>query len=309
MAIDCDNIRRARPLLGTFVEIQASGASKADLNAGIDAAFDAVAKVHRLMSFHEPDSDVGRLNRFACSHPVNVDPWTYEVLRIAMDLHFRSKGAFDITIAPVLQALGLLPGPGEGSRGVLQARSSNQVELLGDKMVRFAGPGISIDLGGIAKGFAVDRALDALRGFGMANGLVNAGGDLAAFGPEPQTVSIRNPVDPQSFMCGISIKSEALASSARRFDPFRSDETTNSAIIDPVTHQPSCAMQGATVRAPSCVIADALTKIVMIAGTSAADLLEHYRAGALLVLSAGSPPIGKRRARTAKPGSRSRFIC
>jgi thiamine biosynthesis lipoprotein len=287
MAIDCDKIRRARPLLGTFVEIQASGASKADLNAGIDAAFDAVAKVHRLMSFHEPDSDVSRLNRLASVHPVSVDPWTYEVLRIAVELNFRSRGAFDITIAPILQVLGLLPGSGEGSRDVPQARSANQVELLGDKMVRFAAPGIRIDLGGIAKGFAVDRALDALRGFGVVNGLVNAGGDLAAFGPEPQTVSIRNPLDPQSFVCDISIENQALASSARRFDPFQSDETMNSAIIDPVTQQPSCSIQGTTVRAPSCVIADALTKVVMIAGTSAADLLEHYRAGALLVLADG----------------------
>jgi FAD:protein FMN transferase len=284
MAIDCGNIRRAKPLLGTFVEIQASGASKADLNAGIDAAFDAVAKVHRLMSFHEPDSDVSRLNQFASSHPVRVDPWTYEVLRIAMDLHFRSKGAFDIAVAPVLQALGLLPGPSDGS---VQARTSNQVELLGDGMVRFSSSEIRIDLGGIAKGFAVDRALDALRGFGMPNGLVNAGGDLAAFGPDSQTVSVRNPVDPQSFMCGISINNEALASSARRFDPFRSDETTNPAIIDPMTRQPACSIQGTTVRAPSCVIADALTKVVMIAGTSAADLLEHHRAGALLVLADG----------------------
>ncbi|WMT73620.1 FAD:protein FMN transferase [Bradyrhizobium sp. Ash2021] len=287
MAIDCGNIRRAKPLLGTFVEIQASGASRADVNAGIEAAFEAVAKVHRLMSFHEPDSDVSRLNQFASSHPVSVDPWTYEVLRIAIDLHFRSRGAFDITIAPVLQALGLLPGPDEGSRDVPQARTAHQVELLGDKMVRFSGPGIGIDLGGIAKGFAVDRALDALRGFGIANGLVNAGGDLAAFGPDPQAVSIRNPVDPQNFMCGIRIRNEALASSARRFDPFRSDETTNSAIIDPITSEPACAIQGTTVRAPTCVIADALTKIVMIAGTSAADLLEHYRAGALLVLADG----------------------
>src|SRR6266436_9830230 len=80
MAIDCGNIRRARPLLGTCVEIQASGASRADVNAGIDAAFDAVAKVHRLMSFHEPDSDVSRLNQSASSHPVSVEPWTYEDL-------------------------------------------------------------------------------------------------------------------------------------------------------------------------------------------------------------------------------------
>ena len=286
METDCDSIRRARPLLGTFVEIQASGARKADLNAAIDAAFDAIAKAHRLMSFHEPDSDVSRLNQFASSDPVAVDPWTYEVLRTAMDLHSRSQGAFDITVAPVLQGLGLLPGPA-GRWDANRVRASDKIELLADHRVSFSRHGIRIDLGGIAKGFAVDRALDALRGFGIASGLVNAGGDLAAFGPDPQTVSVRNPVDPQSFMCGISIKNEALASSARRFDPFHSGGTTSSAIIDPFTHKPSCSVDGTTVRAPSCVIADALTKVVMIAGTTAADLLEYYQAGALLVLQDG----------------------
>jgi thiamine biosynthesis lipoprotein len=287
MGTDCDSIRRAKPLLGTFVEITASGARATDLNAGIDAAFDAVAKVHRLMSFHEPDSDVTRLNQLASRYPVSIDHWTYEVLRTAIDLNFRSRGAFDITVAPVLQGLGLLPGPIDSPWGAAQARTPDKVELLADNMVRFSSPEIRIDLGGIAKGFAVDRALDALRGFGIANGLVNAGGDLAAFGPDIQTVSVRNPVDPQSFMCGISVDNEALASTARRFDPFRSVGTSSSAVIDPATCEPACLIDGATVRAPSCIIADALTKVVMIAGTSATDLLEHYCAGALLVLAGG----------------------
>jgi len=287
METDCDSVRRAKPLLGTFVEITASGARKTDLNAGIDAAFDAVAKVHRLMSFHEPDSDVTRLNQFASQYPVSIDSWTYEVLRTAIDLNSRSRGAFDITVAPVLQGLGWLPGAVDKPWGAAQARNPDKVELLADNMVCFSNAEIRIDLGGIAKGFAVDRALDALRGFGIANGLVNAGGDLAAFGPDLQTVSVRNPVDPQKFMCGISINNEALASTARRFDPVRSVATTPSAIIDPATCKPACLIDGTTVRAPSCVIADALTKVVMIAGTSATDLLEHYRAGALLVLADG----------------------
>src|ERR1700687_3311862 len=109
MAIDCGNIRRARPLLGTVVEIQWSGASKADLNAGIDAAFEAVACVHRLMSFHEPDSDVSRLNREAFVRPVKVHGWAVQVLQAAVEMHRRSNGIFDIAVAPALQAMGLLP--------------------------------------------------------------------------------------------------------------------------------------------------------------------------------------------------------
>src|SRR5215475_1309523 len=95
------SLRRARPLLGTFVEIVVSG-----------AAFAVVARVHRLMSFHDPDSDVSRLNRDAAKGPVAVDPWTFQVLQIAEDLRRRSAGVFDVAVASALQAIGLLPGSG-----------------------------------------------------------------------------------------------------------------------------------------------------------------------------------------------------
>src|ERR1700757_4753018 len=103
------NLRRARPLLGTFVEITASGTGATDVELAIGAAFDAVERVHRLMSFHDPASDVSRLNREANAGAVAVDPWTFEVLTTAQDLHGRSGGAFDIAVAPVLQRMGLLP--------------------------------------------------------------------------------------------------------------------------------------------------------------------------------------------------------
>src|SRR3974390_1282514 len=110
MAMASDSVRRARPLLGTFVEIAASGDAQA-LDAAVEAAFGAVTKVHHLMSFHDPASDVSRLNRDAGDEDVAIDAWTYEVIGAAVDLHRRSHGAFDITIAPALQRLGLPPAP------------------------------------------------------------------------------------------------------------------------------------------------------------------------------------------------------
>src|SRR5215468_3944689 len=103
------SIRRARPLLGTFVEIAAVGQTFDAAEAAVEAAFAAVAMVHRLMSFHEADSDVSRLNRDAASGAVRVHDWTYELLQAALDLHRRSAGTFDISVAPALQQLGLLP--------------------------------------------------------------------------------------------------------------------------------------------------------------------------------------------------------
>ena len=287
MAIASDRVRRAKPLLGTFVEIEAAGMANSGLHTAIDAAFEAVESVHRLMSFHERGSDVSRLNREAGARPVAVHAWTYQVLEAAVEMHRRSNGVFDVAVAPALQAMGLLPRLDEDVPIDTDARSFDAIELLEGQTVCFRQTGVRIDLGGIAKGFAVDRALEVLRGFGAAYGLVNAGGDLAAFGEAPQTVHIRHPRDPRRSVCRIEVTNEALASTARRFDPFQSAATTTSAIIDPGNRRPAHAIDGATVRAHSCMIADALTKIVMIAGTDATELLEGYNASALLILMGG----------------------
>jgi thiamine biosynthesis lipoprotein len=286
------SIRRARPLLGTFVEIAGAGADRSGLAAAVEAAFDAVATVHRLMSFHEADSDVGRLNREAATRPVRVHSWTYQVLETAAELHRRSGGAFDIAVAPVLQSMGLLPRqPGDRSlppQAPQTARAAHAIELLPGHAVRFRQHGLRIDLGGIAKGFAVDRAVEVLRRHGLPRGLINAGGDVAAFGPRSATISIRDPRHPDRLLCRAHISNEALASTGARFDPFRSADTCGAAIIDPGTREPVRAIAGATVCAPSCMLADALTKVVMIAGDAAAQELEHYRARALLVGADGA---------------------
>jgi thiamine biosynthesis lipoprotein len=241
------------------------------------------------MSFHDASSDVGRLNGTAWSRPVRVHGWTFQVIETAVDLHRRSAGAFDIAVAPVLQDLGWLPG-GQADRSSRSGElaTSAAIELLPDQQVRFRHPSIRIDLGGIAKGFAVDRAIDVLRDCGMPCGLVNAGGDLAAFGPHAEAVHVRDPRDPSRAMLQIAVDNQALASSGYRFDPFRSATPVGSAVVDPRTGAPARMAIAATVLAPSCMIADALTKAVIVAGPAATALLEHYRASALAVMADGS---------------------
>ena len=288
MLIACDSIRRARPLLGTFVEIAAAGAAPDKMNRAVAAAFAAVATVHDLMSFHEAGSDVSRLNTQAWTTAVCVHPWTFQVLQMATDLHVRSAGVFDVAIAPVLQDMGLLPRP---SRGGLSASrnwaTAQAIELLPGYRIRFQRSGMRIDLGGIAKGFAVDCAVDALRAYGIAAGTVNAGGDLAAFGPNAQIVALRDPRNPRRSICRVPVNNAALASSGLLFDPVEAITAPYSAIINPITCQPVNAICGATVRASCCWIADALTKVVMVAGTGSSEVLDFYGASALLVMANG----------------------
>jgi len=269
------------------VEIAVAGGTPSEMHAAVEAAFGAIATVHGLMSFHEADSDVGRINREAAARAVCVHDWTFAVLEAAVDLGRQSAGVFDITVAPVLQGLGLLPRwETEGSSRVRNSETPG-VELLPGRRVRFHRSDTQIDLGGIAKGFAVDRAIDVLRERGMPAGLVNAGGDLAAFGPDAEKVDIRDPHDPSRLLLCLKIGNQALASSAPRFDPLQSATATGTAIIDPSTRRLVEGICAATVCAPSCMIADALTKVVMIAGPSAGQLLDHYRAGALIVSATG----------------------
>ena len=281
-------MRRARPLLGTFVEIAVAGARPVEMEAAVEEAFTAVATVHRLMSFHDEASDISRLNRSAFDHPVAVHRWTFEVLDAALEFHRRSAGVFDIGVAPALQALGLLPRrDGETPLPSAVAKDADAIALLSDGTVRFCDCAVRIDVGGIAKGYAVDRAVEVLRHCGMGEGVVNAGGDLAVFGPHPHAIHIRDPRRPQRPMCEVGLRDTALASSAGRFDPLASSEPVASAVIDPRSGAPVHGVVGATVRAPTCVVADALTKIVMATGEGAGPLMESYGASALFVTAAG----------------------
>ena len=283
-----DNVCRARPLLGTFVEIRSAGVTRTATERAIDAAFAVIGKIHRLMSFHDPDSDVGRLNREACKREVAVDPWTYRVLETALVLNRRSLGAFDIAVAPALQRLGLLPfHRADGEDALAETATSDAIELPPQNRVRFRHPRMRIDLGGIAKGFAVDRAVDILRERNQSCGLVNAGGDLAAFGAAAEMVDIRDPRFPGRSLCQVAIADAALASSGRVFDPLVSRDAVLSSTINPETREPAAEIAGATVRASSCMIADALTKVVTISGERAAGLLKTYQASALFVSAAG----------------------
>ncbi|MGJ4931258.1 FAD:protein FMN transferase [Bradyrhizobium sp. HKCCYLS2038] len=268
------SIRRAQALLGTFVEIDATGATRHDTESAVEAAFAAIADIHRLMSFHDPDSDLSRLNRDASHGPVRVHPWTYTVLEAALEMARQSDGAFDIRVA------GTRPSP-------CDSPAVSAFELLADHHVRFPQAGVKLDLGGIAKGFAVDRAIDVLQNHGVQSALVNAGGDLSAFGVVPRLVALRDPRFPDRILGQIELSNEALASSARRFNPFESKETSDTAVVDPATQLPAHGAHGATVRAPTCMVADALTKVVMVSGEKASAQLIRHQASAMFLSTRG----------------------
>ncbi len=273
------HIRRARPLLGTVVSIAIDGTAVAEAHELIEAGFDAVEEIHRLMSFHAPASDVSRLNREAAARPVRVHPNTFVVLTKAVSFAAASGGAFDVTVAARLVEAGLLPAP-DGAGVPDPAASWRDIELTADGCVRFHRP-LWIDLGGIAKGFAVDRAIERIGPISRAQRCVNAGGDLRVCGPAEQMVYLKLPSS-EAELPAVMLQNASLASSTGLIDGRRGDRGRSGPHFHGVYRRAIGSRSFVSVIAHECVVADAFTKIVLAQGIRADALLRRYGAGALL---------------------------
>jgi thiamine biosynthesis lipoprotein len=206
------------------------------LDRAVQAAFGSVERVHELMTFHDPTSELGRLNRTRRGRWLTIDPALAEVLGLAADLYRESGGHFSIA-KPVQRQ----PGPGFELRGHRARRTS---------LAR-------LDLGGIAKGYAVDRAVEAiLNEAPQAAGIVNAGGDLRVFGAAEQRIWARHgsPDEPQ--VRGTWLRDGAMATST---------SGPGGVHVDGLSGKPLRRVRTVVVRAEHCFVADALTKVALFA--------------------------------------------
>ncbi len=265
-------MRRARPLLGTLVEIRAGAGADA---RALEAAFAAIARVHRLMSAHDPESDVARINRARRGERLAVDPWTWAVLRRAQEISALTRGLFDCCVAARLQANGLLPRF-DGETAADPRANHSDIELLPGNALRLRRP-LHLTLDGIAKGFAVDRAVDALRRHGAESGAMNAGGDLRLFGPKPEPVHVRDPGAPGRLLALGCFREVAVATSAAYFVDGASP------YVDPRSGQACRPRVSATVLAKDCATADALAKVALLDPMRAPGDLRRLGARAIVV--------------------------
>jgi FAD:protein FMN transferase len=272
-------LRRCRPLLGTFVDVTASGTNAALLEYGINAAFGTIEKVHRLMSFHDPCSDVSRMNRDAFPRSVIVHPWTWKVLKTAQQFSQDSNGVFDVAVARLLANRGYLP-----RREYRPDPAATWRDILLRKNCRvFFRRRLIIDLGGIAKGFAVDRAVAALKANGVKAGMVNAGGDLRVFGTPPQVIHVRHPTQPAFAAGAVRLSERAMATSGVYFAEGRRRGKYVSPLLNGRNGRSVRETISVSVAAAECTVADALTKIVFTLREQAARLLAQYCADALIL--------------------------
>ncbi|WP_211452788.1 FAD:protein FMN transferase [Collimonas antrihumi] len=277
--------RRAQPWLGTLVEVTLADALRDDAAArAFDAAFAAVAEVHRLMSYHDVASDVARINRMAVGSVIRVDARTATVIRMALHLNAVTDGLFDIGCASKLVEWSYLPESSEKIAGSSSGNAASRINLHIDDAdnVRKIAP-VLIDLGGIAKGYAVDAAISALQASGIASACVNAGGDLRVFGEHAYPVMIRDPRAPTQIAARIELKNAALATSGSYFSQKTVQGHQRSALVNCESGNALVDNVSATVQAADCMTADALTKLVLLSGDHRHPLLQQFGATAFII--------------------------
>jgi len=262
-------VRRSLPVMGTVADIAAVHHDRARAQAAISAAMAELQRVDHRMTRFDPDSDVGRANRLAAFDAVPVTPATADVVREAIDWAEATDGAFDPGLVRAIEIWDITnrrEPPAEGAftrlAGRRLYRALDVADWRGRPSVRFSDPDVGLDLGGIAKGYGVDRAVDALRRHGIEQAIVNVGGDLYAMGTSadgaPWRVAVRAPEHPDTTVATLAVSDRAIATSGSYLQYFESRGRRYHHIIDPATAAPrACAMQSLTVSADRCVTADA----------------------------------------------------
>jgi thiamine biosynthesis lipoprotein len=232
-------------LLGTLVEVGARGTVMSSEPA-VQAAFDAIVAVQARLSRFEPDSIITRFNVAPAGFTVTLDSLTERLLRAARMICDESGELFDISLGSAPHGW-MLDGP---SMHKLSAHAT-------------------LDLGGIAKGHAVDCAVEAMQAAGCEDGWVNAGGDIRVFGEAKVPLMLRDEHD------GGVRPFASLSDGAFATSHFDASSRSRAAAAKPVRAH-------ASVAAPHCLWADALTKLVAISGNASHRLLERYEAQAWL---------------------------
>lgn len=265
-------VRRCLPIMGTVADVVVVHDDEARAQRAIDKAYAALRHADRLLSRFSRTSDVGRANTAAATGAVQVCDDTADVLLAAQRWAVASNGAFD-------PCLGRASGAWDVSHRIAPLREEQIASLAGQRlyaaldvtrcstpgsgaMVRFANPDVSLDLGGIGKGWAVDRAADALRSAGMERAFVNVGGDLVALGSsldgDPWRVGVADPLRSGQLLTTLSLQDGAVATSGDAEQYFVHGGRRYHHLIDPATGAPRLtSAHSLTVTAPTCLAADA----------------------------------------------------
>ena len=299
-------LSRSRILMGTVVEISVHGADPGRLEAAVTDAFAEMARIERLMRPAGEGSDVARLT--ASEQGTEVAPETAAVIALGLQVAAESGGAFDMGLGRLKELWGIeteaprVPAPAEISQA-LAGTGQGGLRLDG-RRVEKAQPALAIDLGAIAKGYAVDRAVELLRRAGIESAAVNAGGNIRLIGDHggrPWRIAIQHPRDAAGQLALLELADVSVSTSGDYERFFELDGVRYHHILDPRTGYPAGRCRSVTVVTQSAALADALSTAAFVLGPEEGlALLRRFPATEGLIVAADGTP-------HASPGLESRL--
>jgi thiamine biosynthesis lipoprotein len=290
------NFERQETCMGTFAKITCIGKNKEFCSVAIDKAFEEIGRVENLLSKFKESSEISILNNSG-TEPAKIGAETLQIIKKAKKFYEASGGAFDISVSPLLKLWGFYD-KNKTIAELYDRDIKEKLNLIGlekiiidddKRTVSFKFLGMALDLGGIAKGYAVDKARDVMLNLGVKNALISIGGEIfcigEGIGKNSWNVGIRHPLKPDKVIATLNLKNKAVSTSGAYENFVEIREKRFGHIIDPRTGYPvENDLVSVTIIADDCVTADALATAVFVLGKEKGlALINEYRAEAVLI--------------------------
>ena len=268
-----DWVRREETVMGTRIYVEAWHDNPVQGELALDAVMENMRRIDRLMSHYRPDSQLSQINIHGAEGPVPVDPELFDLIRTSIHFSEISEGAFDITYASVGYLYDYARHVRPTEREIAAALPGvDYRHLVLDEQrhaVGFAKPGMRIDLGGIAKGYACDRGVEILQRYGIRNAIVTAGGDSRLLGDRrgrPWVVGIRHPDDKNRVVLSMPLQDVGISTSGDYERYFDEGGVRYHHIIDPKTGHSPTGVRSVTIIGPTATDTEGWSKTVFIKG-------------------------------------------
>ena len=266
-------LQRTEAIMGTRIYVELWADDPAKGNDAIDAVMADMRRIDELMSHYKPDSQLSHINQHANEEPVQVDKELFDLIKLSTYYSQITEGAFDITYASVGYLYDypkhIHPTEAQIKNALPGVNWRNMLLDEAHHTVRFEHPGMRIDLGGIGKGYAVDRGIDILKARGIQHAVVTAGGDTRIIGDHmgrPWVVAIQHPDDPTKVVTRIPLSDSAMSTSGDYERFFDEGGVRYHHIIDPHTGHSASKVRSATILAPTATQTDGMSKTAFVLG-------------------------------------------
>lgn len=299
-------VKRKMTLMGSVFDISVVASDSVQANVAIDRGVEEISRIENLISEWRPETQISQVNKNAGIQPVRVDREVFDLTKRAIAYSKMSGGAFDISIAAMDKlwrydgSMTAMPAPDAVQKSVAKVGYEYVILDSLNSTIYLSRPGMKIGFGSIGKGYAADKCRELLKGSGITGGIVNASGDLSAWGEQPRrkpwAIGINNPFKAGRMVKVLKIHTGAVATSGSYEKYAEIGGKRYSHIINPKTGYPSTGLTSVTISGPSAEFANALSTSIMVIGVKKGiELVKRFPDYSYVLLTDGGQVIQRKR--------------